>query len=217
MPAYLKVAQIMAESDFGGVSSFSYRYPLILPPQDERDNDLAMAPFLDFARPFALLVRLFGECQGFTYMRSKAGDVVMNLSYRNGVVGTLHLTGGQAATSPLERLEVIGSGANVVVENCVELTYYRAGGRRGGATEAGTASFVGPDPSAPIVWEPEFSLGQRYNKQLILQGYVGAINYFAQQVLEDRPPKHGNLVDILHIMTVHDRLVGGAEHEWIQA
>jgi hypothetical protein len=37
------------------------------------------------------------------------GDVVINLECNNGVVGNLHLTGNQAATSPLERLEVVSA------------------------------------------------------------------------------------------------------------
>jgi len=217
-PAYLKVAEIMEDPRFGGASSFSMRYPLALPEESLRDDPKAMTPFLDFVHPYSLLVRLFGECEGFTYMRSKnTGGLVMNFRYRSGIVGTLHLTGGQAATSPLERLEVIGQGANVVVENGVRLTYYRPGGQRGSGEYGRSTTFIGDDETAPIVWEPEFSLGQLYNKQLFLEGYVGCVNHFCERLLNDEAPIHGNLVDMLHIMGIYDNLIAGKENELIGA
>lgn len=215
VPAYLKVAEIIEDPGFGGVSTFSMRYPLSLPPQSKRDDSLVMSPFLEFVHPYSLLVRLFGECEGFTYMRSNlSGGFVMNLCYRSGIVGSLHLTGGQAATSPLERLEVIGNGANVVVENGTRLVYYRPGGMRGEGKHGREESYIGPDDTAPIIWEPEFSLGQLYNKQLFLEGYAGCIRYFAEQILENEILKYGNLVDMLHIMGVYSKICGAKEKEW---
>lgn len=217
-PAYLKVAEIIEDPSFGGVSSFSMRYPLSLPPEDQRDDPQAMSAFLDFVHPYSVLMRLFGECEGFTYLRGKvSGGVAMNIRYRSGIVGSLHLTGGQAPTSPLERLEVVGDGANVVVENGVRLVYYRPGGVRGEGGYGRSATFIGPDDTAPILWEPEFSMGQLYNKQLFLQGCVGCIQHFAERLLEDLPPMRGNLVDMLHIMTVYDRIRQGEEKTWIWA
>lgn len=214
VPAYLKVAELVADPDFG-VSSFALRYPLTMPPEEQRKDPKAMYKFLDFVHPYSILTRLFGECEGFTYMRSKMGDVVMNLRYRSGIVGALHLTGGQAATSPLERLEVIGTDANVVVENGVRLIYYRPNGNRGEGGYGRATTFIGDDSTAPIIWEPEFSLGQLYNKQLFLEGYVGCLQHFCDKLLADEPPRHGNLVDMLHIMTIYTRLIEGKENTWI--
>jgi len=217
-PAYLKVAEIIKDPGFGGVSSFSMRYPVSLPPEDKRKDSRAMSPFLEFVHPYSVLTRLFKECKGFTYLRSDlSGGLVMSLRYSKDIVGTLHLTAGQSPTSPLERLEVIGNGANVVVENGIRLIYYRSGGTRGEGGFGRATSFVGPDHTAPIIWEPEFSLGQLYNKQLFLQGYVGCIQHFAQSLLEGDAPKHGGLMDILHIMSVYDKVRDGKEGEWISA
>ena len=216
-PAYLKVAEIIADPSVGGVSSFYLRYPLAIPPASERKDTRAMAPFLEFVTPYSLLLRLFGECESLSYMRSPvSGGLVINLRYSKGIVGTIHLTGGQAPTSPLERLEVIGNGANVVVENGIRLIYYRPGGGRGEGAYGRAETFIGPDASAPILWEPEFSLGQLYNKQLFLQGYVGCIKHFAEKILAGESPRHGNLVDMLHIMHVHDRLRDGKENELLR-
>jgi predicted dehydrogenase len=215
VPAYLKVLQIIEDPAFGGVSSFSLRYPLIMPAEDKRKDPLAMSSFLDFVRPYSLLVRLFGESQGFSFVRSNvSGGAVFNFRFPKDVVGSLHLTGGQAGTSPLERLEVVGNGANVVVENGTRLIYYRPGGARGQGEYGHVDSFIGPDEAAPICWEPEFSLGQLYNKQIFLQGYVGCISYFAEQLLADEPPRHGNLMHMLHIMNVFDKIKSSYENHW---
>ena len=217
-PAYLKLAEIIEDPSFGGVSSFSMRYPVVLPPTGQRDDSLAMAPFLEFVHPYSILLRLFSSLEGFTYMRSSlSGGVVINLKHRKGIVGTMHLTAGQAATSPLERLEIIGNGANVVVENGVRLTYYRAGGMQGDGQRGREESYIGPDDTAPIIWEPEFSLGQVYNKQLFLEGYAACIRYFAEELLKGQAPKHGHLVDMVHIMTLYDRIKNGKENEWLKA
>ena len=214
-PAYLKVADIIADPGFGGVSSFCLRYPLSLPPGTQRSDPKAMSASLEFVQPYALLMRLFGECEGFTVMRSSSGGLVVNIRYRQGIVGALHLTGGQAASSPLERLEVVGNGANVVVENGVRLTYYRPGGSRGDGSYGLAESFIGLDDAAPIVWEPDFSLGQLYNKDLFLGGYVGCVRHFAERILAGEPPRYGNLVDMLHIMTIYDKLRDAKENTWI--
>lgn len=216
-PAYLKVAEIISTPEFGGVTSFSMRYPVFMPPDDQQSEDHLMAPFLEALHPYSLLMRLFGDARGIMYMRNdSSGGAVLSLRYRNGVVGTLHLTAGQAATSPLERLEVIGNGANVVVENASRLTYYRPGGVRGKGQFGRDDTFIGADSTAPIIWEPEFSLGQLYNKPIFMQGYVGAIQYFAEHILTKTPPKHGNLVDILHMMTLYDKIRAGKENTYIE-
>jgi len=216
VPAYLKVLKIIEDPSFGGVSSFSLRYPLIMPAAGKRSDPLEMSSFLDFVRPYSLLLRLFGECQGFSFVRSDvSGGAVFNFRFRQGVVGSLHLAGGQAGTSPLERLEVVGNVANVVVENGTRLIYYRPGGSRGEGEFGRIDSFIGPDDAAPIVWEPEFSLGQLYNKQIFLQGYVGCIDHFAQRLLINEPPRHGNLVHMLHIMNVFDKIKTAQENSWV--
>ena len=52
-----------------------------------------------------------------------------------------------------------------------------------------------PDRSCETssIWEPEFSLGQLYNKSLFLQGFYNEINDFARCILDDTPPTRGTL------------------------
>ena len=114
----------------------------------------------------------------------------------------------------MERLEVVGEGANVVVENGIRLKYFRPAAASDKASHDLAESYFGPDDTAPIIWEPDFSLGQLYNKQLFLEGYVGCLRYFAEHILSDETPYHGNLVDILHLMSVHDKILSAADHVW---
>jgi len=215
-PAYARLAEIIKSEDFGPISSFSMRYPLSLPDKETRAKKEGMAPFLSFFHPYALLLHLFGECEGFSFLRSsQTGGAVFSFRYRSGIVGTLHLTAGQAATSPTERLEVVGQGANVIVEDGARLRYYRRGSWGSMADVGRRESAIGDDDEAPIIWEPDLALGRLDNKMAFVQGYVGCIRHFAERLLQDEPPRHGTLVEILHIASILDKIRAGQEGQWI--
>ena len=212
-PAYAQVAKIIADPSFGQVQSFSMRYPLFFPPLPNKGEEPSqeLDPFIEFIHPYSLITHLFGECRRMSAFRSNSGAGFVNLAYTKGLVGTIHLTGGQAASGPLERLEVIGTGANVVVDNGCKLTYYRAGGTHGDGDLLHAEDYVGNHGNGPVVWEPEYSLGSLYSSQLFIEGYVGIIRHFCDQLLAGSPPRLGNLVDMLHIMTIHDLIMAGDE------
>jgi predicted dehydrogenase len=107
----------------------------------------------------------------------------------------LHITAGQGG-GPLERIEVIGAGANLVIDNGMRLIYY---GKPPAREYGRTPDYYSDDAGAAWHWEPEFSLGQLYNKALFLMGYVQQVDYFAQCVLENRPPAMCGLADALEI------------------
>jgi predicted dehydrogenase len=202
-PAVSKVKQIMESDEFGDVSSISVRYPQALPPFEQRQDLKAMRSFLDHIyHPGAVLTHLMGPVERFSYEREpRGGASVASLRFGSGAVGTLHLGAGSAASSPLERLEVIGQDANVVVHNTVRVSYYRPGVPR---IYGRTASFVVDDEIAPLVWEPEFSLGQLYNKNLFYLGYVPEVVMFCESVLTATPPSKGTLDDALAIMRLFE-------------
>lgn len=204
-PAMEKLHTIVHSDRFGGPASISVRYPQSLPV--ERQDLNAMRGFLDHIyHPAAVLNYLMGPIVRFSYEREAfEGSSVASLKFASGSVGTLHLASGSAHTSPLERVEVIGRGENAVVENSVKLTYYR----RGSVGEYGrTASFLVDDESAPLHWEPEFSLGQLYNKNLFYLGYVQEILHFCDAVIANRPPDKGTLDDSLAIMRLFEAYQG---------
>jgi predicted dehydrogenase len=215
-PAIEKTEQIIAAPEFGPISSIYVRYPQSLPHPDDRRlfswprkrqaNGAAatMLPFLDHIyHPAALLHHLGGPIDRFSYeWEPTTGSTVTNLRFRSGAVGSLHLAAGIAASSPLERLEVVGRDANVVIDNGVRVTYYRPGGAR---TNYGRdASYIGDDHNAPLFWEPQFSLGTLSNKNLFYLGYVQEILHFCESVLFGRPPVKGTLEDALAVMQIFE-------------
>lgn len=211
-PAFEKVESLIAKPEFGPVSSVYVRYPESLPPPDQRDDLQAMRGFLDHIyHPAAILTRLLGPVQRFGYeWEPLTGSSVATLRFGSGAIGTLHLAGGAAHTSPLERVEVVGCGANVVVDNGVRVTYYRPGAHR----EYGrSASFLVDDDVAPLIWEPEFSLGQLYNKNLFYLGYVQEVLHFCTSVRSGVAPTKGTLDDalaIMHLFEAYQQTPAGA-------
>lgn len=206
-PAIEKARQLMARPDFGTPSSVAIRYPQSPPPEEDRADDRKMAGFLDhIVHPASILLTLMGPLRSICFHREVVnGGASALLRFRSGAVGTMHLAAGQSGTSPLERVEVVGSGANLVVENGMKLTYYRPG-LPGAYGRAG--SFLTDDDSAPLAWEPEFSLGQLYNKNLFLLGYAPEVRHFCQCVLDGRPPERADLDDAREILRVYEAFRG---------
>jgi predicted dehydrogenase len=214
-PAIAKVKDITLQPEFGALSSIYARYPQGLPSPELRTDRLAMLGFLDHLfHPASIIHLIAGEVAALLYTwepRSKAS--ITSLRFRNGGIGTLQLVSGQSGTSPLERLEVVGSGANVVVENGVKLTYYRPG-RRGPGGYGRQPNYIGPDGGAPLVWEPEFSLGQLYNKGLFLLGYAQETLAFCESVLSNTPPAKAGLSDALALLRWYEAYQQ-PEGQWI--
>lgn len=214
-PAVEKARELMGRPDFGPASSVSIRYPQSLPPEEDRADDRKMAGFLDhIVHPASILLYLMGPPRSVCFHRELVnGGVSALLRFRSGAVGAMHLAAGQSGMSPLERVEVVGRGANLVVENGVRLTYYRPGSP-GGYGRAG--SFLADDDSAPLAWEPEFSLGQLYNKNLFLLGYAPEVRYFCRCVLEGAPPERAGLDDAREILRLYEAFRGpdGQEVAW---
>jgi predicted dehydrogenase len=213
-PAIQKAAEIAASPGFGGVASLALRYPQSLPPLEKRGDPRAMLGFLDhLCHPASILQRIAGPVERFSYERETInGGLVVSLRFRGGAVGALHLAAGSSGTAPLERLEVVGRGANVVVENGCRLTYYRPG-RRGEGGYGRSTSFIGRDEEAPLHWEPEFSLGQLYNKGLFLLGYAPEVLAFCDHALRNEPPLHAGLGDALAITRLYEAFLTAGEGE----
>ena len=195
-PANVKASEIVRSPEFGPLQSISLRYPQYVPAPEEMGSlqgNPQLVGFLDhLCHPVSVLYLLAGAPRSVYYRRSEKGGGFALFELSDGAVASLHFASGQSATSPLERTEVVGVGANVVVENGLELTYYRPG-RRGEGGYGRATNFIGPDAGAPVLWEPEFSLGQLYNKGLFLLGYYDEVKYFMDCVLAGRAPEKSNL------------------------
>jgi len=203
--AIAKAKEIISSDEFGKPSSIYVRYPQGLPELKDRKDPHKMVGFLDhIGHPGSILHYLMGKMRTIYFEReSNNGGTIAVITFADGGIGCLHLTSGQSGTSPLERVEVIGRGCNVVVDNGVKLTYYRRGGRgEGGYGRSG--SYIGDDASAPIYWEPEFSLGQLYNKGIFMLGYAHEVIYFSECVLNNTPPDRSNLETALEITKLYE-------------
>jgi predicted dehydrogenase len=202
-PAITKVKAIIGSPEFGTPSSVTVRYPQALPPLDKRDDGQAMKGFLDHIyHPAAVLRYLMGPIQRMSYEWSPVtGATTTNLRFLSGAIGMLHLAGGSAEGAPLEHVEVVGQACHVVMDNNVNVTYYRRGNH---LPYGRSASFLGDDATAPLHWSPEWSLGQLYNKNIFFLGYVPEIVHFCDCVLNHRRPDRGSLEDSLAIMQLFE-------------
>lgn len=202
-PANVKVKEIISRPEFGPIRTITARYPQFLPPVEDRQDGRNMVGFLDhIVHPYSVLRLLGGPIESLYVEREPGGGSQTLIRFTSGAVGSLHLAHGQSGMSPLERTEIVGQSANVVVDNNVRVTHYRPGTPPGGYGRAG--SFYGPDDAAPLVWEPEFSLGQLYNKGLFLLGYAPELRHFCECVLVNRPPDIGNLDDALEMLRIYE-------------
>jgi predicted dehydrogenase len=205
-PAIEKAKEIVERPEFGRPMSIITRYPQYVPADDEKGSlkGTPLFGFLDhLVHPASILLYLMGPAESLTYRRAANGSGFALLRFANGAVGTLHFAHGQSGTSPLERLEVIGEGANVMVENGVKLTYHRPGGRGTGGYAA-ASSFIGPDDAAPIIWEPQFSLASMDAKTLNIEGFSREITYFADCVRANTPPERAGLDFALQVMRLYE-------------
>jgi predicted dehydrogenase len=205
-PAIEKVKEIITREEFGKAQHIYVRYPRAIPREDEKSSlkEPELFWFLDhICHPVSILVYLMGPAKTLMYRRAPNGSGFALLEYASGAVGCLDFAAGQSGTSFLERLEVIGEGANVVVDNGVRLTYYRRGGR-GGEDYATGPSYIGADDGAPLYWEPQFSVASMDAKGLALEGFIGEVNYFAECVIRGQRPQKAGMKDALAIMRIYE-------------
>ncbi|RTR36100.1 Gfo/Idh/MocA family oxidoreductase [Robertmurraya yapensis] len=198
-PSIEKVKEIIQTPEFGTISSIYIRYPQHMPPFEERKDLRNLTSLLDHIfHPGAIIHYLMGKIESLSYEWEPVnGGSVTNFRFLTGAVGTLHLTAGISGSSPLERLEVIGEGANIVVENGVKVTYYRKAALPAYGRDS---SYLVDNEVAPLHWEPEFSLGQLYNKNLFYLGYVQEVNHFCESILTGNAPQKGTLEESLEIL-----------------
>lgn len=197
-PSIVRTKDIISSEEFGKPVSLYIRYPQSMPPLEQRGDLRNVQGLLDHIyHPGSIIHELMGPVEKFSYQWEPfTGGSVTSLVFTSGAVGTLHMPGGGSGTGPLERLEVVGEHAHVVVENGVKVTYYRPAKR---PAYGRSASYLVDNEVAPLTWEPEFSLGQLYNKNIFYLGYVPEVLHFCDSVLGKMPPSKGTLDASLEI------------------
>jgi hypothetical protein len=174
-----------------------------MPAFEERDDLNKINSLLDhISHPGSIIHYLMGKIKQMSYeWEPFNGGSISSLKFESGAIGTLHMAAGSAGSSPLERLEIVGEGANVIVDNGVKVTYYRKSSR---PAYGRSASFLVPDETAPLYWEPEFSLGQLYNKNIFYLGYVPEVLHFCESIMGNKPPSKGTLEASLEILKLFE-------------
>lgn len=203
MPANEHAHRLIHGDDFGAVSLARLEYPQYVPTVDEFERYAVgeagggeavpgVIAFLDhLCHPASLLLHLLGMPQTLSYERSTYGAGSATFSYASGALATLDFTWGAAFLDGLERTVVVSNkGRHVVVENNLKVSYHRLPFSGYGDV---ADFYTAPPERATAVWEPEFSLGQLYNKGLFTLGYVGEVTEFAAAVVEGRPPAKAGL------------------------
>jgi predicted dehydrogenase len=150
--------------------------------------------FVDhLCHPVSLLILLLGMPRTLCYERSASGAGAALFTFASGAVATVALTHGAPRNGGMERTEIVGEGGRrIVVDNNVRVSLHRDPPGQAGYGQT-PDFFTGAPGETAAVWEPEFSLGQLYNKGLFLLGYYNEVNEFARAVLEKRAPAKGTL------------------------
>ncbi len=198
MPANRKAAELIRRPEFKPTLLIA-QYPTPIPTSEQYvrylagERERAVVGFLDhLCHPMSMILELFGAPRRLLFTRGINGAGVATFEYDDGRIATLALTYGQSINGGLERTTIVGSdGRHVTVENNLRVTYHRNAAGLGYGTQPDY--YLGDPAHASCVWEPEFSLGQLYNKGLMLLGYYSEVHEFAQSVLTGTPPQRGTL------------------------
>jgi len=202
-PTIEKLKDIILAPEFGRLTSLAVRYPQSLPPASDRADLVKMQSFIDHIyHPGSILNFLGGAIERASFEWEPAtGATVTSLKFRSGAIGSLHLTAGQSWSGPLERVEAIGEGSHAIVENGTKLIHYRKASL---PTYGRASSFIQPDETAALIYEPENSLGQLYNNNMFALGYAPEVLHFCDAVLEGKPLTKGTLDAAIEIMKLYD-------------
>jgi predicted dehydrogenase len=153
-----------------------------------------VAGFLDhLCHPASLLVFLLGMPKTLFYERSRSGAGNVMFGYGDGgPIASLAMTAMTSRNGGMERTTITSnSHQHIVVENNHRVFFHRTPPNLGYGDCPNY--FSGTPTEATTLWEPEFSLGQLYNKGLFLLGYYGEVNEFARSILDKRAVAKGTL------------------------
>jgi len=213
-PANEKAKELISSEQFGTPHLVTLQYPQYVPSteefgayiQDGKSN--AVVGFLDhLCHPASLLIYLLGMPESLFYERSNSGAGLATFRYASGSIASIALTKGASTNGGMERTVIVSDkGRHVTVENNTRVTLHRTPPLGYGDVPS---FYTGASEQASAVWEPEFSLGQLYNKGLFLLGYYNEINEFARSILEHRSPSKGTLEQAWQVTRIFEAFAEG--------
>ena len=217
-PANEKAKELSQQDYFGGIAMATLQYPLDVPKHEdivryinkEHIKYTGVVSFLDhLCHPVSLLVYLMGYPENLFYMRTNEGLGMVNFTFPDGTIASIAMTQGQSKNGGMERTQLFAKipGTHISVENNIKVSLHRTPPNiKYGSTPS---FYTGTANDATAVWEPEFSLGQLYNKGLFLLGYYGEIEVFAQAVINDTPLPKSGLDDAIVITKIFEAFAHG--------
>jgi predicted dehydrogenase len=213
-PANEKARRLMDEEDFGRPSLAMMQYPQYVPTQEEfdryrkGDNVGSVTGFLDhLCHPASVMLLFLGMPRGLYYRRSDCGSGLAVFTFASGAAASLALTHGSSCAGGMERTTIVSDkGRHIVVENNIRVSYCR-GGLPGYGDRPDFYTSSADQTTAH--WEPEFSLGQLYNKGLFLLGYYGEVNEFARSILDRRPVAKASLEHAWQVTRIFEAFTSG--------
>jgi predicted dehydrogenase len=205
--------RLIDDPSFGQPSLFLLQYPQFIPKHEDfakyagGEANLSVTSFLDhLCHPMSLLLMLAGRPRTMSFERAHNGAGLLNFTFASGAIASMALTWGRGYQSGFEQTTIVGQkGKHVVVENNTRVTFRKdAPVPEGESYGTQPSLFHGTPGEATTLWEPEFSLGQLYNKAIFLLGYWGEINEFARSILEKRAPAKATLDDAYAVTRVFE-------------
>jgi len=201
-PANRKAKELMSSEAFGRASMVMLEYPQYIPTLDElrrwRDGgerNMSVGLLDHLCHPVSVMLSLLGMPETLYYERSFRGSGSVTFRFASGQVATLALTYRSSNNGGMERTTIISEGrSHIVVDNNIRVSYHRNPPVPEGQGYGHQPDYyTGTPEQATAVWDPEFSLGQLYNKGLFLLGYYDEVNAFARGILDRKPPTLGTL------------------------
>ncbi len=203
MPSTQKVLEILARPEYANLKMILAEYPMSVP--EDGATVLEEHKFTNWlgngCHPLSLMLAVGGAVDSVTVHRARKGGGVCLLEFASGIQGTFQMTEGIPKGSPMERYSFYGDGFKARIENCLQVCLERGTPFN---YARGTSYALGELDSGNIVWQPQNSLATLENKALFTQGFYGEMMHFCESILEDKPPKFGDLEFTLHVMRVYE-------------
>ncbi|MBN1672077.1 MAG: Gfo/Idh/MocA family oxidoreductase [Kiritimatiellae bacterium] len=197
VPAAEKAKALMDRPEFGPCSLVTLTTTKYVPEPSAIAEYVAGKPNRDkagellghFWHPISSLLFFLGMPKTLSYERSRSGGALATFTFESGAIASVVFAWQASNNGGIERI-MIHSGQSrrhIMIDNNIRLTYHRGGepGRFG----VEPSFFVEDLDHSIAVWEPEFSLGNLYNKGLFLMGFWGEVQEFATAILENRQPR----------------------------
>lgn len=189
-PVYVRAQQISQSKNFGKLRLVRMDYAHWAIPDLHDHMTYSIHP-IDLTRYY------LGEVHGASVMRQEYSDgrvLMLELEHVDGGISQLNLS--SCAPAVKEAVDLYGGCELVQVRNITELRHYHS---------AESNFDYDVDESMASIWHPEFTIPWRKTESLVIQGYAGEIQHFADSILGGEAVQ-ANLNDAIEAMRIMDKI-----------